>query len=277
MRPPPTRRPAMPPSMTERFSDRHGFRPPASPIKVREAAPRKLRGAIPMLAESPGMHPSDMRRLICPILLIPADADNWSDPTIHSEVDWLMTRAEWFQVYDIAGRSTRNLPTGTRGSPRVRISSNASTPTSTRMASAGNRATARSSTEARRPSRKARTRFPISWKRRGSSAQPKKCAKPWRTSRVARTQTSPAPCNMPWGPSRRRRARSRVNPNRRSESWYPCSICLRPWTRPSPNSGGYASERGRHIREHQVVDHAEAELVVSLAGALCAFLLPRRC
>ena len=40
---------------------------------------------------------------------------------------------------------------------------------------------------------------------------------------------------------------------------------------------GYASERGRHIREHQVVDHAEPELVVSLAGALCAFLLPRRC
>ena len=64
--------------MTERFSDRHGLRPPAPPIKVREAAPRDLRGAIPMLAESAGMQPSAMRRLICSLLLIPPDLENWS-------------------------------------------------------------------------------------------------------------------------------------------------------------------------------------------------------
>ena len=39
---------------------------------------------------------------------------------------------------------------------------------------------------------------------------------------------------------------------------------------------GYASDRGRHIREQQVVDHAEAELIVSVAGSLCAFLAQRR-
>jgi len=39
---------------------------------------------------------------------------------------------------------------------------------------------------------------------------------------------------------------------------------------------GYASERGRHIREQQVVNHAEAELVVTVAGSLCAFLAQSR-
>ena len=35
---------------------------------------------------------------------------------------------------------------------------------------------------------------------------------------------------------------------------------------------GYASEHGRHIREQQDVDHAEAELIVTVAGSLCGFL-----
>ena len=39
---------------------------------------------------------------------------------------------------------------------------------------------------------------------------------------------------------------------------------------------GYASEYARHIRERQAVDHAEAELVVVVAGALCVFLADRR-
>ena len=34
---------------------------------------------------------------------------------------------------------------------------------------------------------------------------------------------------------------------------------------------GYASDRGRHIREQQIVDHTEAELIVAIAGSLCAF------
>ena len=38
---------------------------------------------------------------------------------------------------------------------------------------------------------------------------------------------------------------------------------------------GYASDRSRHIRERQAVDHAEAELVVAIAGALCEFLAHR--
>ena len=39
---------------------------------------------------------------------------------------------------------------------------------------------------------------------------------------------------------------------------------------------GYASDRGRHIREQESVDHTEAELIVAIAGSLCAFLAQRR-
>ena len=38
---------------------------------------------------------------------------------------------------------------------------------------------------------------------------------------------------------------------------------------------GYASEYGRHIREQQDVDLADAELIVTIAGSLCAFLVQR--
>ena len=38
---------------------------------------------------------------------------------------------------------------------------------------------------------------------------------------------------------------------------------------------GYASDRARHIREGQAVETAEAELVVSVACAVCTFLVHR--
>ena len=39
---------------------------------------------------------------------------------------------------------------------------------------------------------------------------------------------------------------------------------------------GFASEHGRHIRERQAVSLADAELIVSVAGALCAFIAQPR-
>ena len=38
---------------------------------------------------------------------------------------------------------------------------------------------------------------------------------------------------------------------------------------------GYASDRGRHVREQQTVDTTEAELIVAVSGSLCAFLTQR--
>ena len=51
--------------MTERFSDRQGYKPAAVQITVRKDAPSNLRGATPLLAEGAGMISSAMRQAIC--------------------------------------------------------------------------------------------------------------------------------------------------------------------------------------------------------------------
>ena len=89
--------------MIERFSHREGHRPTAAQITVREDAPPALRGAIPMIAKEAGMRPSAIRRVICQVLLLPEDLDNWSEyPNIWGEVVQLINDAKWYQVYDIA-------------------------------------------------------------------------------------------------------------------------------------------------------------------------------
>ena len=89
--------------MTEGFSARQGYRPPPAEITVREDAPSDLRGAILMLAEAAGMRPSVMRQVICGVLLVRPDSNNWSEyPNIWDEVVCLMDDAPWYRVYDIA-------------------------------------------------------------------------------------------------------------------------------------------------------------------------------
>ena len=90
------------PTMIERFSHREGHRPTAAQITVREDAPPALRGAIPMIAKETGMGPSAIRGVICQVLLVPEDLDNWSSLNIWAEVLRLIKEAEWYQVYDIA-------------------------------------------------------------------------------------------------------------------------------------------------------------------------------
>jgi AbiJ N-terminal domain 4 len=89
--------------MPERFSDRHGYRSGERDITVREGAPEDLRFAIPLIAQDVGMSPSAMRRIICQVLLVRPDPSNWSEyPNIWSEVEGLMAGCQWFKVYDIA-------------------------------------------------------------------------------------------------------------------------------------------------------------------------------
>lgn len=89
--------------MPRRFSDRHGYRAPEKDISVREAAPRKLREAIGQLAKQAGMSYSDLRDVVCDVLLTQPDPDNWSEvPNIRDEVNYHLKNCEWFRVYDIA-------------------------------------------------------------------------------------------------------------------------------------------------------------------------------
>ena len=89
--------------MPERFSDRHGYRGTEQEITVREDAPEGLRFAIPLIAQSADMSPTQIRRAACHVLLVPPDPMNWSDyPNVWDEVNGLIADCAWFKVYDIA-------------------------------------------------------------------------------------------------------------------------------------------------------------------------------
>ena len=64
--------------MAESFSNRHGYRSADAEITVHEDAPENLRHAIPLIGQDIGMSPSAMRRIICQVLLVPPDRNNWS-------------------------------------------------------------------------------------------------------------------------------------------------------------------------------------------------------
>ena len=83
------------------FSQRHGFEQSDAPITIRTEAPDWLRGVLPRIAYGCGAQPSDLRELLCELLLESPNSSNWSEyPNIENEVNSLLAKAEWFRVYD---------------------------------------------------------------------------------------------------------------------------------------------------------------------------------
>jgi hypothetical protein len=96
--------------MSQNFSDRYGFKPAEPEITIREDAPDDLRFAVAQIAVNAGMRPSQIRDVVCTVLFVAPDRNNWSDyPNIWDEVQWLLEKCDWFKVYDIAERLHRNL------------------------------------------------------------------------------------------------------------------------------------------------------------------------
>lgn len=84
------------------FSQRHGFDQPAAPITIRSEAPAWLRSVIIQFAYDAGQRPSDLREMLCRLLLESPDPSNWSEfPNVDNEVRSLLSQAEWFRVYDL--------------------------------------------------------------------------------------------------------------------------------------------------------------------------------
>ena len=89
--------------MPKTFSDRHGYRADDIEITVREDAPRELRQAIPLIARQVGMGPIPMRKIVCQVLLVLPDPDKWTpDPNVWGEVIDHFATCRWYKVYDIA-------------------------------------------------------------------------------------------------------------------------------------------------------------------------------
>ncbi len=91
--------------MTDRptFSCRHGYRPTDAEITVREDAPESLRCALLAIAHDDlGMAPRALRSLVCSVLRRRPDSRNWSEyPNVWDEVQCLVYDCEWYRVYDI--------------------------------------------------------------------------------------------------------------------------------------------------------------------------------
>ncbi len=89
--------------MDKHFSARHGYRPTSTPITVREDAPDTLRNAIVLLAQKANMPPYELREVVCNVLLVRPDTENyWSDGPILHEVECLLENAPWYRIYEVA-------------------------------------------------------------------------------------------------------------------------------------------------------------------------------
>lgn len=71
-------------------------------ITVRHDASTGLRQFVVELAYDAGLSPNPMRQLVCRILRVAPDPGNWSEwPNVAGEVEDLIARCKWYNVYDI--------------------------------------------------------------------------------------------------------------------------------------------------------------------------------
>src|SRR5262245_61585129 len=84
------------------FSKRHGFQPPPPDAEVRHDAPHELRGAMVDIAYECGLDPHLMRSIVCRVLRVREDPENWSAfPNVDGEVRWHLDACPWYRVYDV--------------------------------------------------------------------------------------------------------------------------------------------------------------------------------
>lgn len=86
------------------FSNRFGYHGPEIEISVREDAPTVVRDGILMLGYAAGLSSDAMRDLLCQVLLVRPDPNNWSPSNVEHEVSGLIDGASWFKIYDFAER-----------------------------------------------------------------------------------------------------------------------------------------------------------------------------
>src|SRR5205809_4867902 len=88
--------------MAERFSRRHGYNTPEPEITVRQDAPEDLRSAVVDIAYDCGFTPTPLRQLVCRVLRVAPNRNNWSDyPNVDGEVRQNLGECPWYKVYDV--------------------------------------------------------------------------------------------------------------------------------------------------------------------------------
>lgn len=87
----------------EKFSKRHGFYSVEEvEITVRNDAPQGLRQFLVQLAYDAGIKPpSTLRTIVCQIMRVSPDKNNWSEyPNIDEEIRQILEDCTWYKVYD---------------------------------------------------------------------------------------------------------------------------------------------------------------------------------
>ena len=96
-----------------RFSKREGYSGKEAEITVREDAPNALRSYIIQTLYALGYTPKQIRPVICQILRVAPDDDNWSEfPNIDMEIRELILNCDWYRVYDVIEALSRKFQSG---------------------------------------------------------------------------------------------------------------------------------------------------------------------
>jgi len=260
--------------MPDRFSERQGFRESEQEIMIREDAPDGLRYAIPLIAQDAGMSPTAMRHVICQVLLIRPDPLNWSDyPNVWEEVNRLIEECQWFKVYDIAEglfsaqahyHDERAETLRDRLNQYFRENGIGWQMTDGQIVYRGSESFSESTHEAAvilSGAGRTVAANEIHEALRDISRRPE----PDLTGAIQHAMAA-LECTARDVASSPNLTLGRLVP--RLNLTPPLDIAIEKlW--------GYASERARHIREGQQVETEEAELVVSVACAVCTFLTQR--
>ncbi|MXW70737.1 MAG: hypothetical protein F4Z74_04695 [Acidobacteria bacterium] len=264
--------------MIQRFSNRQGYRAPAAEILVREDAPSRLRAAVPLIAEEAGLKPSAMRRVICRVLLVRPDPANWSEyPNISEEVAWLIDGARWHKVYDIIEALHAEIaamqPWDSRPAQEFERRLNDF------LLETGIGWELRDGQISRRGSEifaRSTHEVPDSLEDSGFQRAAKEMREALRDISRRPEPDITGALQHAMGALEGTAREVAGRPNLTLGKLVSLLDLPPPLDQAVHKLWGYASDRGRHIREQQVVDPTEAELVVAVAGALCGFLAQRQ-
>jgi AbiJ N-terminal domain 4 len=91
------------------FSKRHGYRSQPKEVTVWEDAPENLRHFVLETAGEMGYGPSAIRNVICSVLHVRPDPNNWSDSNVWGEAQHLVYSCDWFRFYDFVEEVYRSI------------------------------------------------------------------------------------------------------------------------------------------------------------------------
>jgi hypothetical protein len=257
--------------MTKRFSERHGVQPPDAEITVREDAPEAFRYGLAQIARAAGMSPSGIREIICGALYVAPDRGNWSEyPNIWGEVQSLLEDCLWYKVYDIAEIIYRQLDFQQAEQFKADINRLFKEKgigwqlTQEGIVYRGGETFAAAISEAA---------VVLHETGRGNAAN---------EIREAIKDISRRPTPDVTGAIQHSMAALECtardvlgSPNETLGQLLPRLAIPKPLDTALDKLWGFASDRARHIREGDRLDDTQAELVVSVACAVCAFLVKR--